>query len=333
MKILLANPRGFCAGVNMAVDALDLAVERFGGGSGEGIYVYHEIVHNKAVVERFTGAGVTFVDSVEEVPEGSVLMFSAHGVSPAIREAAKARGLFTIDATCPLVTKVHIEAIRYARAGYHIVLIGHEGHDEVIGTMGEAPESITLVDSPEEVDELAFPPQADGSPSRLAVLTQTTLSVDEAGRVMARLRERFPHLETPRKEDICYATTNRQEAVRVLAERSDLLLVLGSRNSSNSLRLVEIGAECGIPGHLLDGPDELRPEWFLQADGSAVETVLVTAGASAPERVVTGVVDRLRREYGATVSEETLRTEHVRFPLPKELRPAVPEKTVVTLTA
>ena len=298
MKILLANPRGFCAGVNMAVDALDLAVERFGAN----IYVYHEIVHNRAVVERFTDLGVTFVDAVEEVPEGSVLMYSAHGVSPAIREAARARGLFTIDATCPLVTKVHIEAIRYAREGYHIVLIGHEGHDEVIGTMGEAPQSITLVDSPEEVDRLSFPPQADGSPSPLAVLTQTTLSVDEAGRVMTRLRERFPHLETPRKEDICYATTNRQEAVRVLAGRSDLLLVLGSRNSSNSLRLVEIGAECGIPGRLLDGPEELRDEWFLQADGSPVGTVLVTAGASAPERVVSGVVEALKRRYGATVS-------------------------------
>ncbi|QDT17430.1 4-hydroxy-3-methylbut-2-enyl diphosphate reductase [Alienimonas californiensis] len=336
MHILLANPRGFCAGVNMAVDALDLAVERFGGGGprgGEGIYVYHEIVHNKAVVERFTSAGVTFVEHVEDVPEGSVLMYSAHGVSPEIREAAKARKLFTIDATCPLVTKVHIEAIRYAKAGYHIMLIGHEGHDEVIGTMGEAPESITLVDSPEEVDALSFPPRPDGSPAPLAVLTQTTLSVDEAGRVMKRLRERFPHLETPRKEDICYATTNRQEAVRKLAERSDLLLVLGSKNSSNSLRLVEIGQECGIPGHLLDGPDELRDEWFLNSAGEPFATVLVTAGASAPERVVTGVVEALRERFGATISEETLRTEHVRFPLPKELRPETPGKTVVTLQA
>ena len=333
MNILLANPRGFCAGVNMAVDALGLAVERFGNGRGGGIYVYHEIVHNKAVVERFTDVGVTFVETIDEVPRGSVLMYSAHGVSPAIREAARKRGLFTIDATCPLVTKVHIEAVRYARAGYHIVLIGHEGHDEVIGTMGEAPESITLVDSPDEVDRLTFPPRADGSPPPLAVLTQTTLSVEEAGRVMSRLRERFPHLETPRKEDICYATTNRQEAVRVLAERSDLLLVLGSQNSSNSLRLVEIGTECGIPGHLIDGPAELRDEWFVAADGSPIDTVLVTAGASAPERVVTGVVDALREKYGASVREETLRTEHVRFPLPKELRPEVPEKTVATLQA
>ena len=336
MHILLANPRGFCAGVNMAVDALDLAVGRFGGDgprAGEGIYVYHEIVHNKAVVERFTGVGVTFVDTVEEVPRGAVLMYSAHGVSPQIREAARERGLFTIDATCPLVTKVHVEAIRYAKAGYHILLIGHEGHDEVIGTMGEAPESITLVDNPAEVDQLSFPPRPDGSPALLAALTQTTLSVEEAGRVMRRLREKFPHLETPRKEDICYATTNRQEAVRLLAERSDLLLVLGSKNSSNSLRLVEIGAECGIPGHLLDGPEEMQDEWFLNDDGSVIETVLVTAGASAPERVVEGVVGRLKERYGATLSEETLRTEHVRFPLPKELRPEVPEKTVVTLGA
>ena len=338
MHVLLANPRGFCAGVNMAVDALDMAVDRFGTAAPDGsrraedVYVYHEIVHNKAVVERFTGVGVTFVDTVEDVPEGKVLMYSAHGVSPAIREAAAARGLFTIDATCPLVTKVHIEAVRYAREGYHIVLIGHEGHDEVIGTMGEAPDSITLVDSPEEVDGLAFPPAADGSPPRIAVLTQTTLSVEEAGRVMRRLRERFPHLETPRKEDICYATTNRQEAVRVLADRSDVLLVLGSKNSSNSLRLVEIGGECGVPGHLLDGPEELDDAWFRTPAGDVVGTVLVTAGASAPERVVAGVVDELKRRYDATVSEETLRTEHVRFPIPKELRDAKPAKTVVTLT-
>ena len=329
MDIILARPRGFCAGVNMAILCLEEAIRHF----GPNIYVYHEIVHNKHVVDRFVAEGVTFVEELSDVPPDSVLLFSAHGVSPEIRAAAKDRNLTTIDATCPLVTKVHIEAIRYAREGYHIVLIGHEGHDEVIGTMGEAPESITLVDSPEEVGALHFPPAADGAPAPLAVLTQTTLSVEEAGRVMAALRAKFPHLETPRKEDICYATTNRQEAVRVLADRSDVLLVLGSKNSSNSLRLVEIGRECGIPGYLLDGPAELRDDWFEAGDGTPVATVLITAGASAPERVVVGVVDALKAKYGATVTEETLRTEHVRFPLPKELRPETPAKTVVTLGA
>ena len=306
MDIILANPRGFCAGVNMAIDALDLAVGHF----GPGIYVYHEIVHNRYVVERFTRQGVTFVDEVDEVPAGSVLLYSAHGVSPEVRDAARARNLHTIDATCPLVTKVHVEAVRYARDGYHIVLIGHEGHDEVIGTMGEAPESITLVDSPEEVDRLSFPADA-----KIAVLTQTTLSVDEADRVMTRLRQRFPDLETPRKEDICYATTNRQLAVRELAARADLLIVLGSQNSSNSQRLAEIAGESDIPGYLIDGADELRDEWF-----HGVDTVLVTAGASAPEVVVEGVIDTLRTKYAAAVREETLTTENVRFPLPKELR-------------
>ncbi|HEX6985137.1 MAG TPA: 4-hydroxy-3-methylbut-2-enyl diphosphate reductase, partial [Planctomycetaceae bacterium] len=203
MQILLANPRGFCAGVNMAIAALGKAVELF----GPDIYVYHEIVHNRHVVDRFSAIGVTFVGSVEEVPEGGILLYSAHGVSPEVREASRRRKLMTIDATCPLVTKVHLEAVRYARRGYHIVLVGHEGHDEVIGTMGEAPESITLVETPEEVDALAFPPGA-----KLAVLTQTTLSVDEAERVLRRLRERFPQIESPKKEDICYATTNRQDA-------------------------------------------------------------------------------------------------------------------------
>ncbi len=306
MQILLANPRGFCAGVNMAIAALDKCVEMF----GPGIYVYHEIVHNKHVVERFTEMGVTFVDSVDEAPEGSILLYSAHGVSPQVRQAARERNLMTIDATCPLVTKVHMEAIRYARRGYHIVLIGHEGHDEVIGTMGEAPESITLVDSPEEVDALSFPPDA-----KLAVLTQTTLSVEEAERVLKRLRERFPQVESPKKEDICYATTNRQDAVRQLAVQADLLICLGSQNSSNSQRLREIGVQCGIPAYLIDGAGEMRDEWF-----AGVETVLITAGASAPEVVVQGVIDVLRDRFGATVREETIRTEHFNFPLPKELR-------------
>lgn len=306
MKIILANPRGFCAGVNMAIAALDMAVDMF----GPHIYVYHEIVHNRYVVDRFTAMGVTFVDEIDEVPEGSLLLYSAHGVSPEIREASKRRNLRTIDATCPLVTKVHLEAIRYATRGYNILLIGHEGHDEVIGTMGEAPESITLVESPEEVDSLNFTEQ-----DKIAVLTQTTLSVDEAAVVMDRLRERFPHLETPKKEDICYATTNRQDAVRQLAKGADLLIVLGSQNSSNSQRLREIGTQFGIPAYLIDGSQELRDEWFEN-----VETVLITAGASAPEVVVQDVIGYLQEKFGATIQEEIIREEHVDFPLPKELR-------------
>lgn len=306
MQILLANPRGFCAGVNMAIAALDKAVEMF----GPNIYVYHEIVHNRYVVDRFTAMGVTFVDGVDEVPAGSILLYSAHGVSPEVREASRKRKLMTIDATCPLVTKVHMEAIRYASRGYHILLVGHEGHDEVIGTMGEAPESITLVETPEEVDALSFPEGA-----KLAVLTQTTLSVEEAERVLRRLRERFPQIESPKKEDICYATTNRQDAVRQLAAQADLLICLGSQNSSNSQRLREIGEQTGIPAYLIDGAEELRDEWF-----AGIETVLITAGASAPEVVVQGVIDRLHEKFGATVREETIRTEHINFPLPKELR-------------
>jgi 4-hydroxy-3-methylbut-2-enyl diphosphate reductase len=306
MQILLANPRGFCAGVNMAIECLEECLRAF----GPDIYVYHEIVHNKYVVDRFTRQGVTFVDDPDEVPPGSILLYSAHGVSPVVREQARARSLKTIDATCPLVTKVHIEAVRYARDGYHIILIGHEGHDEVIGTMGEAPESITLVESPADVDRLEFPAGAN-----LAYLTQTTLSVEEAGAVIRRLEERFPQIEHPPKEDICYATTNRQHAVTTLVDRCDLLLVLGSQNSSNSRRLMEIGAAADKPSYLIDGKHELDPDWL-----EGVETVLVTAGASAPEVVVEDVIDFLVEHYGATLSEHTTREEHVTFPLPKELR-------------
>lgn len=306
MRIILANPRGFCAGVNMAIECLDKAISMFGSN----IYVYHEIVHNKYVVERFTGQGVTFVNEISEVPRGSILLYSAHGVSPEIREQSRNRNLRTIDATCPLVTKVHLEAVRYARDGYHIVLIGHEGHDEVIGTMGEAPASITLVETPEEVSDLQYPDNA-----KIAYLTQTTLSVDEAGRVIEALRARYPRIESPPKEDICYATTNRQDAVKQLAQQADVVLVLGSQNSSNSRRLKEIGASFGKHAHLIDGAGELEHKWFEGA-----ETVLVTAGASAPEVVVQDCIDWLTREYGATLEEVTTREEHVSFPLPKELR-------------
>jgi 4-hydroxy-3-methylbut-2-en-1-yl diphosphate reductase len=306
MKILLANPRGFCAGVNMAIACLDEAIRLF----GTGIYVYHEIVHNRYVVDRFTAQGVTFVDEIDEVPAGSILLYSAHGVSPEIRQQARDRNLQTIDATCPLVTKVHLEAVKYAREGYHIILIGHEGHDEVIGTMGEAPESITLVEDPADVGDLEFPPGA-----KIAYLTQTTLSVEEAGRVIRALEERFPHIEHPPKEDICYATTNRQHAVGELIPRADLLLVLGSQNSSNSRRLREIGETYGKPGHLIDGPEELQAEWF-----KGVGTVLITAGASAPEIVVQQTIDHLIENYGGEIEEIVTREEHVTSPLPRELR-------------
>ena len=308
MKILLASPRGFCAGVNMAIETLETAIRLH----GTPIYVFHEIVHNKHVVERFVREGAVFVDAVEEVPEGAVLLFSAHGVAPEVRRVAANRRLRAIDATCPLVTKVHLEAIKYARAGYRLILIGHEGHDEVIGTMGQAPDAFTLVETDEEVDSLSF-----GPTDRLAYLTQTTLSVDDASRVIARLKERFPQIVGPPKDDICYATQNRQEAVRLLSEDADLTLVLGSRNSSNSQRLAELARERGIPAFLIDGADEIDAGWF---DG--VETVVITAGASAPESVVQDCVRWLTERFGATVEERTIREEDVYFPLPKELRAA-----------
>lgn len=306
MKILLANPRGFCAGVNMAIECLDEAIKRF----GTNIYVYHEIVHNRYVVDRFTRQGVTFVDAIDEVPEGSILLYSAHGVSPEIRQQSRDRKLHTIDATCPLVTKVHLEAIKYAKEGYNIVLIGHEGHDEVIGTMGEAPESITLVETPEAVDELPFADDA-----KIAYLTQTTLSVSEAEAIIARLRDRFPNIHCPPKDDICYATTNRQEAIDTLATNADAVIVLGSQNSSNSRRLMELGASHGAKAFLIDGIHEL-PADALSAD----DTVLISAGASAPEVVVQECVDSLVEKYGAEVESIVVREEHVSFPLPKELR-------------
>lgn len=306
MEIILAAPRGFCAGVNMAVTSLEIALREF----GTPIFVYHEIVHNQYVVRTFEGKGVTFVNELSEVPEGSTVLFSAHGVSPEIREMARQRNLFAIDATCPLVTKVHLEAIKYAKAEYNILLIGHEGHDEVIGTMGEAPESIQLVEDADDVDRLEFEPG-----SKLAYLTQTTLSVDDANRIIDRLRAKFPWIESPPKDDICYATQNRQEAVRLLSQDADVVLVLGSQNSSNSQRLRELGREEGRDAYLIDGPDDIDASWF-----KAEDRVLVTAGASAPESVVQATIDWLVANFSATVREETVRTEEVHFPLPKALR-------------
>ncbi|WP_425398206.1 4-hydroxy-3-methylbut-2-enyl diphosphate reductase [Aeoliella sp.] len=306
MKVLLASPRGFCAGVNMAIDSLEIALRAF----GPPLYVYHEIVHNKYVVTHFREKGVVFVDHLEEVPHGATLLFSAHGVSPEVRQAARERKLTAIDATCPLVTKVHLEAIKYAKQGYTIFLIGHEGHDEVVGTMGEAPEAIVLVESPEDVADLKVADE-----SKLAYLTQTTLSVDDANRIISGLKERFPKIASPPKDDICYATQNRQEAVALLCGEAELVLVLGSQNSSNSQRLAELARERGVAAHLIDGASDIQAAWL-----KGVDTVLITAGASAPEVVVEECLDFLRDEYDATVEVRTTREESVSFPLPKELR-------------
>jgi 4-hydroxy-3-methylbut-2-enyl diphosphate reductase len=314
MKIILANPRGFCAGVNMAIECLERALDFF----GPPLYVYHEIVHNKFVVDRFRRRGTVFVESLEEVPEGSPLLYSAHGVSPQIREQARRHRLLAIDATCPLVIKVHLEAIRYAREGYTIVLIGHEGHDEVIGTMGEAPDQMILVETAEDVDRLEVP-----DPEKVAYLTQTTLSVDDANLVISALRRKFPHIANPPKDDICYATQNRQEAVRALATQADLVLVLGSQNSSNSRRLAEIANALGIPSFLIDGVSEIRDEWF-----GGVQTVLITAGASAPEDVVQECLEYLQRTFGATIQEDFVLKENVHFPLPKSLRELLDEEPI-----
>jgi 4-hydroxy-3-methylbut-2-enyl diphosphate reductase len=306
MKIILANPRGFCAGVNMAIDSLERALELF----GTPLYVYHEIVHNRHVVERFKKRGVVFVDGIDEIPSNSVVLYSAHGVAPAIREASKQRNLNAIDATCPLVTKVHLEAIRFAKEGYTILLIGHEGHDEVIGTIGEAPCNIRLVQDEKEVEALDLPVDA-----KVAFLTQTTLSVDDAEIIINALRKRFPHIVGPKKDDICYATQNRQEAVKDLVPEVDVVIVLGSRNSSNSLRLAELATTFNKPAYLIDGVSEIDADWFANK-----QTVLVTAGASAPEDVVQECVEYLKRNYGATVETRTIREEDVSFNLPKELR-------------
>ncbi|MCF7962286.1 MAG: 4-hydroxy-3-methylbut-2-enyl diphosphate reductase [Pirellula sp.] len=306
MKIILAAPRGFCAGVNMAVQSLELALQHF----GPPIYVYHEIVHNQHVVQTFEAKGAVFVNSLGEIPSDSTVLFSAHGVSPEIRRVAQDRRLNAIDATCPLVTKVHLEAIKFAKEHYTIVLIGHEGHDEVIGTMGEAPEAIVLVETVEDVDALQFSVE-----TKLAYLTQTTLSVDDAYRIIQRLRKRFPWIIGPQKEDICYATQNRQEAVRLLCQQADAVIVLGSQNSSNSQRLRELAEEFNRPAYLVDGPDDLK-----EADFQNCGTILITAGASAPELVVQNTLQWLKDRFNATVEEQEVRKEEVYFPLPRVLR-------------
>jgi 4-hydroxy-3-methylbut-2-enyl diphosphate reductase len=306
MKILLAAPRGFCAGVNMAIEALDRAIEIF----GTPLYVFHEIVHNRHVVERFRAKGAVFVGDLSEVPPGANLMYSAHGVSPAVQQVAQDRSLNVIDATCPLVRKVHLEAIKFAEKGYAIVLIGHDGHDEVVGTLGYAPGRIQLVETVEDVERLEI-----DQPDKVAYLTQTTLSVDEANVIVEGLKRRFPNCIGAPREDICYATQNRQEALKDLLPRAEAVLVVGSRNSSNSNRLVEVAREFGCPAWLVDGASELDPQWF-----AGKETIIVTAGASAPEDLVQACIATLCDWFGATVEEHSLREEQVEFPLPVEVR-------------
>lgn len=310
MKIVLANPRGFCAGVDRAIDIVERAIELFGAP----IHVRHEVVHNRFVVERLRGLGAVFVEELDEVPDGATVIFSAHGVPKAVQVEARRRGLRVFDATCPLVTKVHMEVARFAREGREVILIGHAGHPEVEGTMGQFDASqggrITLVEEVADVDRLVV-----DDPERVGVVTQTTLSVDDTADVLDALRRRYPTLATPRKEDICYATQNRQDAVKTLVGRCDVVIVVGSQSSSNSNRLREIAEKAGIPGYLVDGPEDLERGWF-----EGRECVGVTAGASAPELLVQRVVARLR-EWGGRDAEEVVgREESVVFALPRELR-------------
>ena len=309
-KILLAAPRGYCAGVDRAVQSVERALEAYGAP----VYVRKEIVHNKHVVEQLRDAGAVFVDELNDsIPEGAVTVFSAHGVAPSVHAEAAERKLQTIDATCPLVTKVHREAVKFAEDGYTIILIGHDGHEEVEGTMGEAPDSIVLVETVADVDALEV-----DDPEKLAFISQTTLSVDETSIIIDRLRERFPAIISPRTDDICYATTNRQAAVKQLAPLCELVLVIGSKNSSNSNRLVEVAREHGADSYLIDNETQVQGEWL---DG--VKTLGITSGASAPEELVQRLVDLFREAGTADVEEFTVVEEDVRFMLPKTIRQAI----------
>jgi 4-hydroxy-3-methylbut-2-enyl diphosphate reductase len=308
-KLVLASPRGYCAGVDRAVDTVERALEHFGAP----VYVRKEIVHNRHVVQELADRGAVFVDSELDVPEGEVVVLSAHGVAPEVHRRSRERQLQVLDATCPLVTKVHAEARRYAAQGYTVVLIGHEGHEEVVGTMGEAPEAIRLIGSVEEIDRLDVP-----DPSRVAFITQTTLSVDETLEIIDALRERFPAIAGPKRDDICYATQNRQNAVKELAREVDLVLVIGSRNSSNSNRLVDVTREMGVPAHLIDDEHGIDPAWL-----EGVQTVGITSGASAPESLVMRVVAYFKQLGVEQVESHELVDENVHFQLPAQLRRAV----------
>jgi len=305
-KVLLASPRGYCAGVERAVDTVEKALELY----GPPVYVRKQIVHNLHVVRDLEARGAVFVDEETEVPAGQTVVFSAHGVAPSVHANAAARQLNTIDATCPLVTKVHVQARRYAASGYTVLLIGHEGHEEVVGTMGEAPDSIVLVESIEDAERLEFP-----AGTRLAYVTQTTLSVDETGEIITALRRRFPEIHAPKKEDICYATSNRQWAVKEMLGEIGLLLVIGSRNSSNSNRLVEVARANGVASHLIDDETEIDESWIV-----GVDVVGVTSGASAPEKLVERVCDWFRARGVVDIQPYRLVDEDVEFRLPVELR-------------
>jgi len=308
-RLLLAAPRGYCAGVDRAVQTVERALDLY----GPPVYVRKEIVHNKHVVEQLQERGAIFVDQESQVPKGETVVFSAHGVAPSVHANAGERSLRTIDATCPLVTKVHVEAKKFAAQGYTIVLIGHAGHEEVEGTMGEAPESIVLIETEADVDRLDV-----DDPDRVAYISQTTLSVDETTAIIARLRERFPNIVGPRTDDICYATTNRQAAVRQMARECDLVLVIGSRNSSNSNRLVEVARDHGADAHLIDNELQVSEEWL-----EGKRTVGITSGASAPEELVQRLVEFFQSRGTSDVSEFEVVQEDVRFMLPKEIRKAL----------
>jgi 4-hydroxy-3-methylbut-2-en-1-yl diphosphate reductase len=305
MQVILANPRGFCAGVDRAIEIVEQALVRFGAP----IYVRHEVVHNRFVVENLRAKGAVFVDELDQVPNGATVIFSAHGVSQAVRQEAEARGLKVFDATCPLVTKVHVEVVRHRRQGAEVVLIGHAGHPEVEGTLGQAVDGMYLVENEEDVDRLSV-----RNPDNLSYATQTTLSVDDTAKVVSALRRRFPNIQVPKKDDICYATQNRQDAVRSLARQCQLVLVVGSANSSNSNRLREVAAAQGARAYMIDGPEDVRREWL-----EGTETIGLTAGASAPEILVQAVIARLREWGVASVSEQNGVQEHVVFPVPKGL--------------
>ena len=304
-EIVLGGPRGFCAGVDRAIDIVELALEV----CPHPVYVRKEIVHNRHVVEALRAKGAHFVDELDEVPDEATVIFSAHGISPAVRDDAERRGLRVIDATCPLVTKVHLEAIRYAREGYSIILVGHADHDEVIGTMGEAPDRMCVIADPADVDRLTVP-----NPDKVAYLTQTTLSVDDTRDCIEALRRRFPKIVGPAKDDICYATQNRQAAVKTVAGEVDVLLVIGAANSSNANRLVEVSRVMGTPSYLIADKNDIQPDWLAGA-----ARVGVTAGASTPEFLVSEVVEELRRAHAAKVREVRVVDEDVRFGLPREL--------------
>ncbi|MBA2793544.1 MAG: 4-hydroxy-3-methylbut-2-enyl diphosphate reductase [Thermoleophilaceae bacterium] len=308
-KLLLAAPRGYCAGVDRAVQTVERALELY----GPPVYVRKEIVHNKHVVAELRERGAIFVDQETEVPEGETVVFSAHGVAPSVHANAGTRRLQTIDATCPLVTKVHVEAKKFAAEGYTIVLIGHAGHEEVEGTMGEAPQNIVLIETEEDVDNLVV-----DDPDRVAFISQTTLSVDETNTIILKLREKFPNITSPRTDDICYATTNRQMAVRQMAGECDLVLVIGSKNSSNSNRLVEVARDFGADSYLIDNEGQVQEEWLTDK-----RVVGISSGASAPEELVQRLVDFFRERGTADVSEFEVVKEDVRFMLPKEIRKAL----------